>query len=376
LELRQACIPPAGSSIRRVVNRLLLQRPRPTLQISGGVNGTVLYAYDEAGHLLGEYDATGTLIEETVWLGDTPVATLRPNGSTVAIFYIHSDPLNTPRQITRPSDNTPMWTWNADPFGTDAANPNPAGAGSFPYEARFSGQVFDGTAGLHENGAREYDPATGSYLQSDPFGLNAGLNTYAYVGGSPLMFYDPYGLYSWNDFINDAADYSAGFGDSLSFGLTAYAREGLGINGGIDKCSAAYRGGELSDLAFEVGTLGLSAGMKALARNAERRAVRNAARSFTDAYREANGYTDGIIHHANPLFGHPGNIPTTFPTGGLPAWVHSGDWNLRHVADQAAHNAAHRALRGMENIWGDFVNPATTAVRAGRDAADSCGCGH
>jgi hypothetical protein len=22
-----------------------------------------------------------------------------------------------------------MWTWNADPFGTDAANPNPSGAG-------------------------------------------------------------------------------------------------------------------------------------------------------------------------------------------------------------------------------------------------------
>jgi hypothetical protein len=81
----------------------------------------VLYAYDEAGHLLGEYDGTGTLIEETVWLGDIPVATLRPNGSTVSIYYIHSDQLYTPRQVTRPSDNTPMWTWNSDPFGTDAA---------------------------------------------------------------------------------------------------------------------------------------------------------------------------------------------------------------------------------------------------------------
>jgi hypothetical protein len=47
---------------------------------------------------------------------------------------------------------------------------------------------------------------------------------------------------------------------------TAYAREGLGINGGVDKCSAAYRGGELSDLAFEVGTMGLSAGMKAFSK--------------------------------------------------------------------------------------------------------------
>ena len=43
---------------------------------------TNLYVYDEAGHLLGEYNASGQLIEETVWLGDIPVATLRPNGSS------------------------------------------------------------------------------------------------------------------------------------------------------------------------------------------------------------------------------------------------------------------------------------------------------
>jgi uncharacterized protein RhaS with RHS repeats len=114
------------------------------IQISGGTAGLVLYAYDDAGHLLGEYDGTGTSIEETVWLGDIPVATLRPNGSAVAIYYIHSDQLNTPRQLTRPSDNTPMWTWNSDPFGTDAANANPAGAGTFAYNLRFAGQVFDG----------------------------------------------------------------------------------------------------------------------------------------------------------------------------------------------------------------------------------------
>jgi len=41
------------------------------------VNGIILYAYDEAGHLLGEYDGTGGLIKETVWLGDIPVATVR-----------------------------------------------------------------------------------------------------------------------------------------------------------------------------------------------------------------------------------------------------------------------------------------------------------
>ena len=110
------------------------------------------------------------------WVAE-PVARLRPSGSTVSVYYIHSDQLNTPRQVTRPSDNTVMWTWFSDPFGTDAANANPAGAGAFAYNIRFAGQVFDGEAGLHQNGLRDLDPAIGRYVESDPIGLNGGIDT-------------------------------------------------------------------------------------------------------------------------------------------------------------------------------------------------------
>lgn len=53
--------------------------------------------------------------------------------------------------------------------------------------------------------ARYYDPATGTFISADPLGsLGSGQNLYGYVGGDPVNFVDPLGLYGisnlWDDF--------------------------------------------------------------------------------------------------------------------------------------------------------------------------------
>jgi RHS repeat-associated protein len=152
-----------------------------------------IFAYDEAGHVIGEYDSSGNLIQEIVWLGDTPVATVRLETCGLSIFYIHTDHLNTPRKISRRSTAELVWSWESDPFGTTVPNESPSGLGQFTFNLRFPGQYYDQETGLSYNGARDFDAGAGKYIESDPTGLEAGINTYSYAATNPVSLVDPSG---------------------------------------------------------------------------------------------------------------------------------------------------------------------------------------
>jgi uncharacterized protein RhaS with RHS repeats len=51
-----------------------------------------------------------------------------------------------------------------------------------------------GGKALNQNYFRDYDPQTGRYVESDPIGLKAGINTYSYVRDNPTMYRDLFGL--------------------------------------------------------------------------------------------------------------------------------------------------------------------------------------
>jgi RHS repeat-associated protein len=114
---------------------------------------------------------------------------------SVDIYYVHTDHLNSPRRITRSTDNTIVWRWSSDPFGNGFVDQDPDGDGQgFVYNLRFPGQYADGETGLSYNYNRDYDPNSGRYVESDPLGLKAGINTYTYVENNPLGSTDPLGL--------------------------------------------------------------------------------------------------------------------------------------------------------------------------------------
>jgi RHS repeat-associated protein len=169
------------------------QRVKKTGPTSVVPTGTNYFVYNEQGQLLGEYNSSGAVIQEYVWLGTMPIAVLRGSTGSPQIFYVYADQIDRPWVITNTA-NQIRWRWDTTPFGELPANDNPAGLGAFAFNQRFAGQYRDAETGLFYNYYRDYDPQTGRYVQSDPIGLAGGVNPYLYVGGKPLSFIDALGL--------------------------------------------------------------------------------------------------------------------------------------------------------------------------------------
>jgi RHS repeat-associated protein len=124
----------------------------------------------------------------------TVTVTYAPPVATETIYWHHNDHLGTPQALTD-INGTVVWTMNQMPFGIATVNEDPDGDGiRMTNNFRFPGQYYDSETGLNYNYQRTYDPALGRYTQSDPIGLNGGMNPFGYVGGNPVSHTDLLGL--------------------------------------------------------------------------------------------------------------------------------------------------------------------------------------
>lgn len=166
------------------------------------------FVYGRAGQLIGEYDASGQVIREYVYLAGEPVALVRQG----EVYYFHNDQLGSPLRLTDGNQNI-VWDGVRSPFGEVDIQVN-----TIANPLRFPGQYFDQETGLHQNWFRDYSAHLGRYSRVDPVGLADGVNPYLYSGGNPVDNVDPLGLWSLGIFnpgggyIHKANLYSQGQG--------------------------------------------------------------------------------------------------------------------------------------------------------------------
>jgi RHS repeat-associated protein len=170
--------------------------------------------YDLEGRLIAESDAAGATLREFVWDDEDRPLAMIAGGTTT---FLHADHLCTPRFGTG-TGQVIVWQWFDRPFGTGPPT------GSVTVNFRYPGQYFDAETGLHQNGYRTFDPSSGRYLESDPIGLAAGINTFGYVGGNPLRFIDPEGLAQGPAVGWITGNYGSGVAEGVVEILKAYNR--------------------------------------------------------------------------------------------------------------------------------------------------------
>lgn len=140
------------------------------------------YEYAPTGELLEVTDNTGAAIVDYIHLYGRPIATYEPASGNLA--FLHTDRIGT---VQRATDSTQTLKWSGDyePFGY-----TPTSIGLIVQDLRLPGQEYEIETGHHYNGFRDYLPALGRYLESDPIGLAGGINTYAYVENNPAKYID------------------------------------------------------------------------------------------------------------------------------------------------------------------------------------------
>ena len=90
-------------------------------------------------------------------------------------YYIFTNQIGVPVRVEDDAGWV-VWTARIDPYGQALVSADSI----IEMPLRFPGHYHDSETGLHNNRFRYYSPELGRYLQSDPLGIEGGINLYAY----------------------------------------------------------------------------------------------------------------------------------------------------------------------------------------------------
>jgi RHS repeat-associated protein len=159
-------------------------------------SGGTRFVYDADHTLLADF-RSDVGYSDYIYLQGELVGIARATIAPASLYFVHGDQLGRPERVSNGSQGV---VWSARNFPFDrVVEPNNTMSGM---HIGFPGQYFDDETGHWYNVHRNYDAATGRYLESDPIGLFGGINTYAYAGGNPVSYVDPLGLEGvgpWNN---------------------------------------------------------------------------------------------------------------------------------------------------------------------------------
>ena len=117
------------------------------------------------------------------------------NPATGQARYLTHDHLGSTREVYDQSKNS-LSGFSYTPYGSADLATGPSDV-----TRRYTGHDFDPITGHYFAPFRYYSPTSARWLKQDPMGMINGPNMYGYVGGNPIMYYDPYGLKGfWGSF--------------------------------------------------------------------------------------------------------------------------------------------------------------------------------
>jgi RHS repeat-associated protein len=135
-----------------------------------------------------ERDGAGSLIRRYIH-GNNLISFATPT----AAFYYHYDGIGSVVNITNAS-GVKQWTYSYEPYGSSRTATSVTGAPANP--VRFTAEYLDSDTGLYDLRARQYDPAGGRFLSTDPLApsvIDPYVGSYIYSNDRPTVLTDPSG---------------------------------------------------------------------------------------------------------------------------------------------------------------------------------------